>query len=393
MPKSPEDYIIRVRCGPDYNTNNLSVVNVNDEHNPALIDGPNFTGYLGVRFLNFDGVVSKEFKDQGPIKNPQSDYFKGRHRRYSLVLQGRFHHEINGDDIIFGLDADVPTRMPTGIGVAIKIAKWLDPAVEADVYSNKPYIYSPLLCAMNSLGVFSPDSPEINDTDQQTGKLLVEKVNRPLVSVSHHPSVNIGKWSFHSRLVPENVSLLVNDSRFVKPTTPPSEAATGWFGSGKKKDKDTKKVGEDDKAKVELGSYEKRKKYFAELKRRTNVTISPDHIYCMDFYDAYFDINTISLKLPGVSISAFKYWDGQPLRFVAKSKSDPSKVYFTVWFEILDRSELGLEPAEKLPTAPSLALNPNRDSLETSSVHEVPLEVLKITSDNEEDDEFEDAKE
>src|SRR5687768_9063187 len=99
---------------------------------------------------------------------------------------------------------------------------------------------------MNNLGIFDPASPEVNDTDEQTGKLLVETVVRP-PATGVKPSVDIGKWSFHSRLVPENVSLLVNDTRYVKA---PAEGG-GWFGGPKKKKED-----EAHKT-VDLGSYEK----------------------------------------------------------------------------------------------------------------------------------------
>ncbi|KAJ3401366.1 hypothetical protein HDV05_000484, partial [Chytridiales sp. JEL 0842] len=62
----------------------------------------------------------------------------------------------------------------------------------------------------------------------------------------------------------------------------------------------------------------------------------------MDFFDAYFDFNTLSLKLPGFSISAFKYWDGQVMRYRCMSK-DRSAVFFGVVFEYLDRETLGME--------------------------------------------------
>jgi hypothetical protein len=28
---------------------------------------------------------------------------------------------------------------------------------------------------------------------------------------------------------------------------------------------------------------------------------------------------------------------GQPLRYVARSRTDPSKIYFTIWFEIIEK--------------------------------------------------------
>jgi hypothetical protein len=61
----------------------------------------------------------------------------------------------------------------------------------------------------------------------------------------------------------------------------------------------------------------------------------------MDFYDAYFDFNSVSLKLPGFTLNAFKYWDGQPMRFRARTK-DRSATFFTIIFELLDRESLGL---------------------------------------------------
>jgi hypothetical protein len=192
-----------------------------------------------------------------------------------LTLQGRFKHEINGDDIIFGIDADTKLRLPSGIGIAVKIAKWLDSAVEAELDGDTPKLLSPLLCAMNSLGVFKPDSIEVaGHSDEQSGRVI--NTEPEIVDESYGvPSVDIGKWSFHSRLVPENVTCLLESAV----TEPESETSGGWFSSKKKND-----------TPLDLGSYEKRKKYFADEKRRTAVTISPDHVYCMlscDLFQAW----------------------------------------------------------------------------------------------------------
>lgn len=95
----------------------------------------------------------------------------------------------------------------------------------------------------------------------------------------------------------------------------------------------------------------KGKKHFADQKQRKLVTIDSEKLYCMDFYDAYFDFNTVSLKLPGFTLSALKYWDGQPLRFVARSR-DRSTVFFAVIFELLERSKLGLSPRDSASAPP-----------------------------------------
>lgn len=251
---------------------------------------------------------------------------------------------------------------------------------------------------MNSIGVFPVDSTEISDNVQvQTGTLLVEEAPVYRKSVSPKSSKDIGKWSFHSRMIPEDVRLLIESRNGVPATESAPPSAGGWFG--KKKDKKSGDSAISDKK--NLGSYEKRKKHFADLTNRESVTISPEHVYCMDFYDAYFDINTISLKLPGISLSAFKYWEGQPLRFVAKSRTDPSKVYFTVWFEILERSLVGVGPSVKChndeegsslkPPLTKKSFGKNYyvlfifpfSLLDCTSMHQVPEDIIKSAVEEE----------
>lgn len=48
-------------------------------------------------------------------------------------------------------------------------------------------------------------------------------------------------------------------------------------------------------------------------------------------------------------------------------------MYFTVWFEFLERSELGLEPAISLRKSGSTNGLPE---VETSSIHNVPEDIL-----------------
>jgi hypothetical protein len=60
----------------------------------------------------------------------------------------------------------------------------------------------------------------------------------------------------------------------------------------------------------------------------------------MDFYDAYFDFPNLTLKLPGISLSIFKYWDGeQAIRYVCRSR-DGNAIFFVFQFELIQRSKL-----------------------------------------------------
>ncbi|KAI9092358.1 hypothetical protein DFS34DRAFT_707230 [Phlyctochytrium arcticum] len=286
MGKSPSDYILRVRVGNSYDTSTHQTASVNDEANPVLVDGEHFKGYIAVRIANFSGVVPEGNEQQKPKANPSSHYFHGRSRRYSVMIQGRFKEEWNGDDIIYGIEFDGKIRTPTGVSLAVKIAKWLDPALDVCLSGPQPYIFSPMISAMNSMAIFPPDAPE-DDTN-----------------------TDIGVWSFASRLIPEQPAALF----------PISSQAPA------------------------LTAFEKRKSHFGDAKARKEIRIRSDQVFCMDFYDAYFDFNSISLKLPGFSLNVFKYWDGQPMRFVCRTR-DRSATFFVVQFEFLDREKLGLLPA------------------------------------------------
>ncbi|KAJ3119195.1 hypothetical protein HK098_005692 [Nowakowskiella sp. JEL0407] len=344
--KVAEDYILQVRAGPSIDK--LKIVNVNDEHNPEFIESADFTGYLVVRMLNFAGITPNE--DMKPITNPQSSYFVGKNRRYSIMAQGRFKERFNGDDLVFGVEIDSPLRLPPGVQLALKISQWLDPALCADLAAQQPWMNSPFLTAMCAMAVYKPTDSEVTGIPPEfevevEDKTVAEKSslgwlrtpsafkfnnqvqpimnnntsnnnNSTPVSKPTHAETDssnpAGKWAFHSRVVPEKNALLFENIDDPK-----------------------------------LSSYDKRKKYFADPKNRSKVIISPDNVYAMDFYDSHFDFNTISIRLPGFSLNAFNYFDGQPVRFVAKSRDD-KHVFFVVEFSLLEREFSGSDSENEL---------------------------------------------
>lgn len=176
-----DDYILRISAGTSYNPESLIVVNPNDEMKPILIDSEHFIGYVVVRVLNFQGVNPSTEK---LIPNPASSYFQGRNRRYSIMVQGRWKKNWNGDDIVFAVDLDSKVRVPTGAGLGIKIAKWLDPALDADLYANQPYVYSPWVTAMNSLSVYKLDNPIIRDSTTHIDSSQINSVTSSMKTVS-----------------------------------------------------------------------------------------------------------------------------------------------------------------------------------------------------------------
>ena len=57
---------------------------------------------------------------------------------------------------MFGNDFERPIRdrLPPGFSAAFRIVKWaVDPGLEGDPYSDKPYLYSPLLATISKLNI------------------------------------------------------------------------------------------------------------------------------------------------------------------------------------------------------------------------------------------------
>lgn len=86
-----------------------------------------------------------------------------------------------------------------------------------------------------------------------------------------------------------------------------------------------------------------RRKYLADPANRAALTLTPDVEVGMEFSNGILDFNTLSVQLPkpfSVSFNLLKYWDGQPVTYVCRRKSedplDPEGMYWSVAFEIVD---------------------------------------------------------
>jgi hypothetical protein len=166
-----------------------------------------------------------------------------------MMIQGRFHNVYKGDEILFGADFDTPIHPPPGTFLAVKICKWLDPALECKIDSEDTYMFSPIVSSMNSLYLMKPKEYKLGCVGQE--KPMIQTV----IAANTTSSIQdwgVGEFEFLYKMIPEDPSLLG-----ISPT-----------------------------------SYDKRKKYFADIEKRSKVELQ-DHVYCMDFYDAYFDLNKV----------------------------------------------------------------------------------------------------
>ncbi|ORX89135.1 DUF1769-domain-containing protein [Basidiobolus meristosporus CBS 931.73] len=259
-------YILRVRAGTNTEVQNLPVIKVNDENNPVILDSPYFTGRLIVRIRDYEGVTPDGSK---PLKN--SPYFEGNKDQYSIQVQGRFKQEWNADDVVFGNSFDNKLNLPYGAGVALKIAKWIDPGLEADIYSEQPWAFSPLLVTMNVVNV----KPAHQDIQLSEG--LIQRIQ-------------------------EDTSSLLEK---------------------------------------QLTSAERRD-YLSKAENRKAVKLRTDMLYQFDFFNPYINFNSHSLVLPGFELDVMKYYDGQPLKYVAQSR-DGKTIFFVVVFELVSQEELESE--------------------------------------------------
>ncbi|CAG8447193.1 8310_t:CDS:2 [Diversispora eburnea] len=82
----------------------------------------------------------------------------------------------------------------------------------------------------------------------------------------------------------------------------------------------------------------KRKKYFSSEENRKKFEINENQVWNFDFCNSYIDFNNIAVKIPGIKIGILQYWDGQPFRYVCKSR-DSSVVFFVITFQLLEVNE------------------------------------------------------
>ncbi|KAI9592412.1 hypothetical protein BDF19DRAFT_388386 [Syncephalis fuscata] len=256
---------LAVRAGPSYTQQTL--INVNDDQYPVLIDSTDFTGRVVVRIKDFTGITPS-----GETRITNTNYFKGRRRKFSIQVEGRFKKAVSADDVYYGVDFDDIPAIPKIFDIGMAAARLIDPAVYYNAQTEKPYIMSPLLCGINAFNI--RDAPELFDC-------------LPLAEY---------------QLGGERA--LEEDTRIQLPSADPKASMP----------------------------YKKRRKYFLNQANRQSFMFMPDKQYGFDFYSPHMDFNTFQLKL-GVSVKVDKYLGGRPIRYVCRSL-DGKITYFVITFNL-----------------------------------------------------------
>ncbi|KAI8622407.1 hypothetical protein BC830DRAFT_1057231 [Chytriomyces sp. MP71] len=267
---SGETQRLLVRIGSS--TDDLRLYNVNDDENPAFVDGPLFVGRVTVRVKGFDGITPDNTL---PLA---TEYWGNRRRIFSVQFQGRFKEEILGEDLVQLATWDRPVKLPFGSSIILNFATMLDSTFSHSLLIDKPWTSSTVLSSQNTLSVRR--APAAMPTQP--------------ISISESDAV-LGKWVWGGEVELEEDSTLLAENLIDA-----TDRVVGFpFG----------------KANAEL-----RRKHFQRKRNREAVKMSPDFVYAMESYTPHIDFNSFDVNM-GLSINMMKYTDNQPHTVVFKSVS------------------------------------------------------------------------
>ncbi|BFZ53093.1 hypothetical protein PYCC9005_000116 [Savitreella phatthalungensis] len=172
---------LKIKVSVGGSKTSLQTAHVNDGSRPTHVKNEHFEGDVVVRVKNFDGIVP----DGDSVRSSDETYFSSTSDTSSMQFRGIFHgKDLTGDDLLFGNDFDEPIKdsLPPGTSLGLKAMTWIDPALETDLYCDKPWAFSPLLATMTTLKSYSEGSAPasgsaVGRVDEDTSSLVGEKVD------------------------------------------------------------------------------------------------------------------------------------------------------------------------------------------------------------------------
>ncbi|KAF9089893.1 hypothetical protein BGX29_011532 [Mortierella sp. GBA35] len=373
---------LRVTVGGSYT--DLAIINCNDELQPIEFDAPNFKGRAVVRIKDFVGITNDGSE---PISN--SEYFKGRNRRFSFQIEGRFKKEWDGQQVYFGTDFDRSVELPDGFEMMLKVCRYIDPVVQHSLTKEgKPWVLSPLVSSINTMSAWRPNevrlpsppltprpSVDITRSFSMTDNVVTGAVsgawgflgklkrgNRASVIGFSNPSKQESSSSLNNYTsnksasddqLEKKTSPLEGLQSITSPSTPQpgsvsSSSATSadWSAEATTSDFNDEgmplgpwrqHVDEDTtfflQGKPSLTTAQRRK-YFQSEQNRKDFTFKTDIVHGFEFFSPHMDFNTFDIRL-GLSMNVRKYLTGQPVRYVCRTL-DGETIFWAVQFELVD---------------------------------------------------------
>lgn len=320
-----------------------NIVPVNYDSNPIIINNEHFTGYAVFRVVNFDGHNPIDPKTGKPMPIiPTNDYFKGHRRTFSLQISGRFRKEWSADEVMFGTFFDKPVKMPPGYKIALALAKKIDASMDGDLSLDKPFMCSPLICAMNiaraePIILISlkdgklPEGRTVSFSHDAEETSLKEPLYLPKWEgaggkhIEENFMETVASWP-ESKLHHQNSNVEADDSDPLKEepeVTAPKR--TGSFMGFFSRTSSTSEMIKKEPAAV---TPTQRRSWFLNPDHRKSYQFRPDTLYTFDFNNQYVDLNKMQLKL-GITFDVSYYLNGQPVRYQMRSR-DGSVIFFTI---------------------------------------------------------------
>ena len=299
---------------------------VNDDFHPQIINNDYFTGQVVFRVRDFDGIVPID-PATGIRKPtlPNTAYFQGRKRAFSLQISGRFKHTWTADDVMFGTFFEKPLILPRGYSLALSLAKRIDSSMVAELNRPDPFMCSPLICAMNLFCV--------QPLWQSKLSLSAHEENRK----PKQEPLELPQWPYGGdKQLSEQVITTLNEKRdeeessgrdHTRRATVPDIAATH------NNEEEVKRKNQEDFS-THLKNATTRRSYFLKEEHRKHFVYHPDTLYSFDFFSPYVDLNRMQLKL-GISIDVLGYLNGNPLRYQCRSR-DGKVTFFTIEVGVVD---------------------------------------------------------
>lgn len=199
--------------------------------------------------------LEKPVLDFGAKSPKGQTYFIQPARRselYSLQFSLRFKRALAGDDLVLSNEVDQKIALPWGTSAALKIAQWIDPGLEHNIYDEStPWLHGAVLSSINDMAVQRAETAE----DSSTSLTIRWPTTMPLE---------------------EDLSILSADL--------PASACS---------------------------SASKRKRHFLGTEAKQSFTFERDLQYDFDFHNGFVDFHRMKLCLPGMKINVLPYWNGQ----------------------------------------------------------------------------------
>lgn len=299
------------------------LVYVNDDMNPVLLNNEHFTGHLVFRVRHFRGWTPID-ETMGKPKPPIPDcphYFEGHKRSFSLQISGRFRKQWNGDDVMFGTFFHQKMELPRGSGLALAFAQKIDPSMEYELYSNDPFICSPIMCAMNTVHIqplLAPPEKVVTSPRTSLRRSLFETAVLSQSDATRSPRepLTLPIWTYGGRheILEENLL-----SAWPTWTLSGNGYLSGHHSSTSNGHADPEHTALAQAVSRNKTGAGHRRKWFLDPRNRKRFIFHPDTVYSFDFASPYVDMNELTLKM-GIHIGVSKYLAGQPVRYECRSR-------------------------------------------------------------------------